>query len=280
MRLGIVTDIHLNPADTPAVAWHNPYHLADAHDRFARALQSCARAAVDAVAVLGDLAHFGDAPSLRAGVKLAAASGLLVWLIPGNHDVAEHAAALDGALAVVNAANVQLAALDGEMVAGVRLAGLPKLIGSPGWNARAASVPVTTAWGDELVVWLTHYPMLSLKARMDSHGLQYPGDLDNLEQVAAPVLQRRGPTLVLHGHAHVRDVAIAGTTLQLSCAALIEPPFEVSILEITAATARPVVCRTSSSIVAPPPVALPVLTAAYATWTWTAGQWAAATTAP
>ncbi len=275
MRLGIVTDIHLNPAGTQALAWHNPYHLADAAQRFEQALRQFVAARVDAVAVLGDLAHFGDAPSLRAGVELMAACGLPVWLVPGNHDVAQHPDRLDAALATVDAPNVHLAGVRGERVAGVRLAGLPALIGSPGWNARAADYPDTTLWGDDPVVWLTHYPMLSTEARTLQHGLLYAGDLENLGDVAAPLLQRAAPTVVLHGHLHVRDAVTAGALLQLGCAALIEPPFEVSILELTTGTGPPIIRRTSTALVAPPAVRLPVLVPADGSWAWTGGAWAA-----
>lgn len=273
MRLGIVTDVHLNPAGTADLAWHNPYHLADAADRFATALQHCAEAYVDAIAVLGDLAHFGDLPSLLDGVRIAAASGQPVVLVPGNHDVTERSTALADAIAYINTVNVQLATAEGIMVGGIRLAGVSELVGTTWWDARATVLPAATSWDDGLMVWLTHFPMLSLATHTQHAGLKYPGDLANLPDVVTPLLQRSGPTVVLHGHTHVRAVAINTTVLQLGCAALIEPPFEVTVLEIVRAATHWLVHRYSSSVATVPPVPLPLLAPALGAWRFADGEW-------
>ena len=60
LRLGIVADPHLALERLEDARWHNPYRLADAHSRLDAALAHPLLDGVDVVAVLGDLAHFGD----------------------------------------------------------------------------------------------------------------------------------------------------------------------------------------------------------------------------
>jgi len=45
-------------------------------------------------------------------------------------------------------------------------------------------------------------------------------------------VSRGGPTVVLNGHLHVRDACTVGPVLQLSFAALVEHPFECSVVEL------------------------------------------------
>lgn len=89
LRLGAVADSHLAPAGTPPACWHNAHDLTGAHDRLAAALALLGSAGVDAVAVLGDLAHLGDDVSLDAGTRLLEAAGLPVFVVPGNHDCSD-----------------------------------------------------------------------------------------------------------------------------------------------------------------------------------------------
>jgi hypothetical protein len=64
LRLGIVADPHLALERLEDARWHNPYRLADAHERLDVALAHPLLEGVDVVAVLGDLAHFGDRTSV------------------------------------------------------------------------------------------------------------------------------------------------------------------------------------------------------------------------
>jgi 3',5'-cyclic AMP phosphodiesterase CpdA len=273
LQLGLIADVHLNPAGTAPVAWHNPYRLADAAQRFTQALNHCCTAGADAIVVLGDLTHFGDDTSLHTGVALAAACDRPVYIVPGNHDVAVRPDALLTAIADVSAPGVQLAPPDGVVLDGVRLAGLAQLSAAPDWGATALALPLLDAWGDDLVVYLSHYPLLSLAARAQAAGLQYPGDLTNLSLVRVPFCERAAPTIVVHGHAHVRAAEADGVLLQLACAALIEPPFDVSLLTIERTTDATTVQLARMPLLEAPQVRLPILSPVADSWIYQNHRW-------
>ncbi len=52
MKLGLITDCHLCPPNTPPARWHNPYDFHHASDNLIRALAHLLVAGVDAIAVL------------------------------------------------------------------------------------------------------------------------------------------------------------------------------------------------------------------------------------
>lgn len=274
MRIGVVTDVHLAPAGTAGLAWHNPYALADAAARFEWALWLCTAEGAAAIAVLGDLAHFGDAASLDDGVRIAAGAGVPVWVVPGNHDCTEADDALVEAVARVGAASVRLAPAVGEAVAGgLRVAGLALAGERSGLSARSAAPPPVAAWGSDPVLLLSHYPLLSFVEEARRANLLHPGDLGDSAAVAPPVLARSWPTVVVHGHAHLRHAAVAGPVLQLSCAALIEPPFEITLLDVVRAGDRWRIGRRALSAAPSPDLRLPVLAPPTGEWIWAGGGW-------
>jgi len=277
----VVADAHLAPVDAgvaEGLAWHNRYAMSDAAERFRLALGRCAGQGAEAVAVLGDLSHFGGARSLEEGVRIAAGCGLPVFVVAGNHDVLERAGALGEAVGRVGARHVRLLGPAGELVVGegLRVAGLSVQRGrSPDGFRSAGGLPVGH-WDEEeeAVVLISHYPVVSLAARAAEAGLRYAGDLVNLEEVARPLLARGAPTVVVHGHLHIRASLMAGSVLQVSCAALVEPPFEVTLLDIGREGGRLAVRRRSFPV-APSPegVRLPVLSLAEEGWAFEAGGW-------
>lgn len=271
MKLGIVADPHLAPAGTGPLSYHNGYRTADAGTRLRLALARCSREGVDAVALLGDLAHFGDEGSLAEGVEIAGESGLPVLAVPGNHDVSERAEALAEAVARAGAGNVRLATPDGELVGGVRLAGFSVEPGASG-SFRSRGGFGVGGWGEGPTVVLTHYPVVSLAKRVAAAGLEYPGDLEDLPEAAGPLLGRAAPTVVVHGHAHVRDALVSGGVLQLSCAALIEPPFEVTVLDVEREDGAVSVREKAIAVAGSPGgVRLPVLSGAEGEWRFEEG---------
>ncbi|MDB5059532.1 MAG: hypothetical protein JWO59_3004 [Chloroflexi bacterium] len=139
------------------------------------------------------------------------------------------------------------------------------------WCRWAAS-----AWGDEPVLLLTHFPLLSLRTETVAAGWQCAGDLGNLEAVARPVLQRSARTIVVHGHLHKRGETVAGSVLQITCAALIEPPHEVALLTVKFEGEQLTVCRESIPIGPTPEVRLPVLSPPDKRWAFGAGSWISA----
>jgi hypothetical protein len=199
-----------------------------------------------------------------------------VLFVPGNHDVTVQSDALAQALVHRDAPHLRLASITGDRIAGMRVAGLSVLRGTTWFDANSDLVPSPASWGDSPVVWLSHFPILSLAMVAERAGLRYPGDLGNLDAVAAPLVGRTVPTVVLHGHAHLRVVRAARSLLQIGCAALIEPPFEITLVDIVATAAAIKVDITCQSVASTEDFALPVLAPAHSTWMFTNGRWIAA----
>lgn len=277
-----MTDAHLNPGGLRAPSFHNPYPTDEAPELYRMALERCVEGGADALALLGDLSHLGDLATLARALCAAAETGLPVFAVPGNHDASERADALRQAIRRVGAKNLCLATQGGEFLAeGIRMAGLSVWSENWGLTCRTAGAPKLSAWGDEAVVLLSHYPMVSSEVRLARAGLKYAGDVEDLETVARPLLRRRAPTVVLSGHLHVRDTSAEASVLQLSFAALVEPPFEVAYLDIEEEGGR-VALRRRSVPVAPSGdgARLPVLSPAREGWVFEAGAWGREEAAP
>ena len=228
LRLGILADPHLVPKD----------HATDGDmARYRSALRRCVREDVDGLALLGDLSWSGDTGSLEAGLRLAARTGLAVWAVSGNHDLGERVDALAGAVRRVGAENIRLAGPAGEVIGeeGVRVAGLRAASDNYGYTAHSDERPDILGWGEDTVLLMSHYPMLSFRERAEREGVYYgDNDLENLEEVARPLLDRPAPTVVVNGHMHMRDDCAVEKVLQISCAALTQQPFDLTLLDLKA----------------------------------------------
>lgn len=280
MKIGIITDIHLYPhPDTEKrFAWHNPYPIKRAMAQYDAALERCAAEDVDTVVILGDIAHIGDEACLEAATERAAATGKPVWMVPGNHDCTVRADAVASAVSKHGQGRVTLPDTAGErnvVLASWRVAGLPVASDNGGNSARALERPAVDAWRDEPVLFLTHFPMLSLAEHCATAGLKYAGDLGNYSDTTTSLHQRIAPTLVLHGHLHVRDELAQGSMLQLSFAALIEPPHEMAILELAGGARELTVHRRNISVASYTAEQLPVLTGDETRWQLRDGVWSA-----
>ncbi len=276
MRIGLISDIHIAPAGTPPERWHNDYRFPDADARLARALRRCLERGAEAIALLGDLAHLGDDESLDAALARAARSGCPIWVAAGNHDAVLHDTALAAAVARLAAPHVRMATESGALIApGIRVAGLS--ISADGLDSvHAPAPPAIAAWEEDLVLWLTHYPMLSLVEATSAAGLRYAGDLENRAEVAEPIAARAAPTVAVHGHLHVRHASSRDSLLQISCAALIEPPFELTIVDVEPGDRQHVVrVRHEPVEAAGAAMSLPVLFPDNGAWSFSDGAWTA-----
>ena len=278
MRLGVIADAHLSPPGTRVSAFHTDYESPYTAAAYRLALRRCAKEDVDGVVLLGDLSQAGDDKSLETGVRLAAQIGRGVWIVPGNHDCFERIDALEAVVRRVAADNVRLVSPAGEVIEGeLRVAGLCITSGSGGYKARSNGGRGAEDWGDEPAVWLSHYPMVSFAEEVTQSNLIYGDDLEDLEEVARPLLARSAPTVVVSGHIHMRHACAAGKVLQLSCAALVEPPFEITFLDFEIDTQtrgdRIVVRRRSVPLVSPSAVNCPVLSPPRQEWVFEAGEW-------
>jgi Calcineurin-like phosphoesterase len=273
LRLGILADPHLVPNDhaTDGDMW-----------RYRSALRRCVREGVDGLALLGDLSWSGDTRSLEAGLRLAARTGLAVWAVSGNHDLGERGDTLARTVRRVGTKNVRLATPADEAFAaeGIRVAGLCVASDNYGYTARTDERPDISGWGEETVVLLSHYPVISFRERAEREGVYYgDNDLENLEEVARPLLGRATPTVVINGH--MRDDCAAEQVLQISCAALTQPPFDVTLLDLKTGGGRMSV-GVERIPVAPSPddIRLSALSPARLRWVFEEGMWRQVTPEP
>ena len=281
LRLGVIADPHLSLRGGEA-AWHNPYRLADAHERLDQAMSDPLFADVDVFAVLGDLAHFGDRDSLRRCVHgVAKARGdRPAILLSGNHDVLEPDVRLEQEVADLGDDDVvaplawpaQSRAADPFAAAGLGLHVHEVMAVT---DRRIEPFDVTShTISDEAAnghVVLTHFPVLSFEQRARDAQLLYSA---HLSQLAPPVdpLPADGAVVVLSGHLHIRGVTCDGDVLQLSFAALVEPPYELARVEIESDDQGLVVDYRCVSARVPDAPKLPVLDPEQGRWLWIPGQ--------
>lgn len=243
MRIGVIADSHVavdERAHQPA-AWHNPFRLVDALDRLVAALEHPHVRGADLVVVLGDLAHYGDRPSVRAVVDAVASCAQPVVLLSGNHDVIEPGVRLEDEVLAVGASHVwspkvesvpaRLRALfEGEGL-GLQVVEVMAEWPAPDQPFAVEARTVVDGLRGAPGVTLTHFPLVGFQARCEGAGFLYSGHLDQL--AVAPDLEPGWSShLVLNGHLHVRAVSLEAATLQLSFAALVEAPYEVAAVDI------------------------------------------------
>ncbi len=233
MRLGILTDIHICPPGSPASGWHNPHQFASVRERLAQSLDFLNSQNLDRLVVLGDTANFGDHGSLREALATLTRSTAPVWIIPGNHDLDErpdslaHAIAADGhtTIEVLDATPRPLTT--GWQVVGTGLARVGDL------DYAAEPVPDIASWGDTPTLAFSHYPLLPIRENFAQAGLKYDRDLANIDAIVTPLLARTAPTLVFHGHVHVRTLLQQAAVLQVACGAQIESLFEATVVDLS-----------------------------------------------
>ena len=109
-------------------------------------------------------------------------------------------------------------------------------IGDP---RRYAAVRSRAATGNDakLTVVLTHFPLFEMKPLLADAELKHAGDLVNREPALEAVEAIAGPVLIVNGHLHVHATIVDGRMLQLSVAALVEPPHDATVLTIAFDTA-------------------------------------------
>jgi predicted phosphodiesterase len=276
MRLGIVTDAHLCPPGTPPDGCHNPYAYERAASMLGKALADHRADGINALAVLGDMTNGGDSPSLIQAVALLAPVDVPVVILAGNHDRDRDPHQLTD-LTRASSNSMRMANPRGETVAGIHIAGLPITGEEPdGWRVEQ---PCPTAWPDAPVILLCHLPVVSREFAVRAAGFKYAGGLVNGDAAIQALMDRSAPTVVVHGHLHLRDACVAGPVLQIGCAALIEPPHERAIIEVEARDGVFTVRVSHRPVAASPDVRLPVMSPSDATWTHRTGEWTASGTA-
>jgi predicted phosphodiesterase len=226
VRLGVVSDLHYTPGDSSALRYHNDFDVPLVLTRLGQACDWFESEQVDVFVLAGDLSDRGDSESLRTVLQGLASDWVHPALVvPGNHDLLLREDAISEALASLKDHRIAMPSLGGIMVGGLRVAGL-----QPG---ATPSSDAMQAWADEPVVMISHWPLLSRREAFTASGLRYPGDLPGHEEWTEALLARRAATVVVHGHLHGRDTHQEGSILQCSVGALVEAPFEATIVEIS-----------------------------------------------
>lgn len=225
LRLGVLADLHYTARPAPGLAYHNPFDVAGVLGRVETSMAWFRREQADALVVAGDLTDTGDPADL--GIVLQTIADLWpgqIFAVTGNHDLLRHGDALARAAKSVDSSRIILPSSHGALLHGVRVAGL---------DPRHPDIrEAITAWAHDAVVLISHYPLLSREQALAEHGLRYAGDLIDHEPAANALCARDSPTIVVNGHLHARDTHRSGGLLQLSVTALVEPPFEATIIDV------------------------------------------------
>jgi hypothetical protein len=122
----------------------------------------------------------------------------------------------------------------------------------------------------DLVVVASHFPVLSEASRVAAAGLPYAGDLVNRADLEGRLGADPLPKVLLSGHIHSRCSAHIGPLLQCTVGAVIEPPFDATIVEIDAKAGS--VSRTARRF-GEIAVTDPVFAPDDERWQWADGRW-------
>jgi predicted phosphodiesterase len=261
MRLGFVTDVHWTTGQPGYLRWHNEWDFEGLPERLAATADRLAD--TDLVVLSGDISSGGDLQSI--GHVLGELSGAPVVAVTGNHDVDEG----EGVLAAAATDASVLAQPAGVVHGPLRVAGVQVMADGDGYATVVG--PETAAWGDGLVVFVTHFPAISRAEMFAAESFKYPGDLRDREAVLEPLAARSAPTVVLCGHIHARDSVAEGPVLQLVGGALIEAPYECAIVDVDEKTMT--VTREAHPLSGPAVERSPVFAPERETWRYDGLVW-------
>jgi Calcineurin-like phosphoesterase len=222
-RFAVLSDTHISPAGTADGVWNNATRRSRAGEILMAALAEIVGHGHSTVLMLGDISDDGSTETIRRALSMIAQAGLTACVVPGNHDTAQRADAIDAAAAPVSSCTV-LHQAPQPPEPGIALVGVGLESADGGNTCTAARLPDVTDCTDDLLLWAGHYPLLSQRARLRTAGLRYPGDLVNLQDARQAAERFTGPIVVLHGHLHAAVTLRAGRILQLGCPATVEWP--------------------------------------------------------
>ena len=106
------------------------------------------------------------------------------------------------------------------------------------------------------------------RSRVASVGLPYAGDLVNRADLESELRADARPKLVLSGHIHARCSTHEGPLLQFTVGALIEPPFDATLIEVDGVSVRRTARRLGEIAVTDP-----VFAADDERWQWAEDHW-------
>jgi hypothetical protein len=274
IRLGVVTEIHIVPPGTPEGFWHNPFLFDQAEELFGRAVERCLEAEVDAIAILGDLTHFADPGSFAGVRRVLEPVELPVYVLPGNHDLDASVQPMAAFQQALDLPHVTIAPQTVALTPEIDLSLIGLEPGGGDWKYAGVRSRAVTGNDAKLQLVLTHFPAYAMAPMLADAGLKHAGDLVNRPAVQDAIAALPGPVLIVNGHLHVHATIADGRMLQLSVAALIEPPHDVSIVTVGFDEAgNPWVRRQASGLFETPGVSLPVLSDREERWQVVEGAW-------
>jgi Icc-related predicted phosphoesterase len=270
----VIAEIHHGEAPAEPVRWHNELALDRTAELLDQAVEVLEGEDLDAIVLLGDLSNLADDASLAHVAQTVAATGRPVYVVPGNHDIDGHPKAVERFRRPLSLSGMVVAPAVVEPDTGIAVA-LVGLRRDAATNAlSSAGHPfVTNVMSTPLLV-LTHFPLLAMSERLANAGLRHAGDLADRDALCHAVSQFEGPVISVHGHLHVRASEVHGSMLHLSCAALVEPPHEVTLLTIeTGVDGHRAVSRRARAVGTSGDMLLPVLSPASERWVWDRNTW-------
>jgi Calcineurin-like phosphoesterase len=225
VRIGVLSDLHCELEPTGS-RWINPFEPEHLDRRTDAALGWFSEARVDLILLLGDIVQFANPGDLaHVFARLAAAEVAPLATVNGNHDLrlgdefAERASAHG-----IRLLHEEPLELDGVALVGVGVGPGPR---RPQYVGR-----LDGSGGEGLLVVASHFPLLSEASRIAAAGLPYAGDLVNRADVEQLLRADERPKLVVSAHIHARCTTHEGPLLQLTVGALVEPPFDATIVEL------------------------------------------------
>jgi hypothetical protein len=226
LRLGVLSDLHCELEPTGS-RWINDFEPEHLDRRTDAALAWFSDARVDLIVLLGDIVQHELAGDLaHVFARLAAAEVAPLATVNGNHDLRLG----DRFAECAHEHGIRLLYDEPLELAGVPLTGIAAARGAapPEYVGRVGSLRGDTG----LFVVASHFPVLSEATRVAGAGLPYSGDLVNRAEVEDELRADPRPKLVLSGHIHARCSAGEGPLLQFTVGAMIEPPFDATLVEI------------------------------------------------
>ncbi|HEY9449621.1 MAG TPA: metallophosphoesterase [Gemmatimonadaceae bacterium] len=268
MRLGLLSDLHCELVPARQRSWINPYEPLQLERRLRDAIEIFSVEQPDIVVLLGDTSELGDREAFDfVFSRLRRLTGAVLATVAGNHDGGADTSAL-----AISARTHGVRLLNGESMymGGVTIIGLGVAPVAPGLSVFRGAMP---DWPREglLTVVASHFPLLSHALEIAGAGLPYSGDIVNRGEIEALPQQSGIPTVVLSGHVHSRCTATAGHVLQLTVGAVIEPPFDCTVVDIDIGTG--IAVRRRAFTLGDAPTINPVFSAADERWRWHSDRW-------
>ena len=259
VRIGVLSDLHceLEPSGSRWINFFEPEHLDERTDA---ALAWFSEAQVDLILLLGDVVQFAKPRDLEHLFSFLATE----WVAPvatvvGNHDLRLGEEFADCA----RKHGIRL--LHEEPLELVKGVGVGRGLAPPQYVGRLDGLTGSA----DVVVVASHFPVLSEASWLAAAGLPYPGDLVNRLELEGRLCSDSRPKLVLSGHIHARCSTHYGPLLQFTVGALIEPPFDATLVEIDGTSVRRTARRLGEIAVTEP-----VFAADEERWQWTGDRWA------